>query len=135
MEVIVDPTIRITSASASLPLSVDNNTADPLRVELTLRSERLWVDAFDDGETTTLFLAPGVNTYSFDTEARGSGRYTIDVELRSPDGALLLAAAAVTVEPTAPSFLAVTLIATALGVLAIWWLRDRARRRTSAALT
>ncbi len=133
VDIIVDPTIRVTAAVAALPLTVNNNTDTPLRAQLALRSDRVRVNSFANGESTMLWLTPGVNTYSFDTDARGSGRYTIDVDLRSPDGALLLATATIAVEPTAPSFLAFVLIGGAVGVLALWWLHDRARRRRDLA--
>lgn len=134
VDIIVDSTIRVTDNQAPIPLSLDNKTDAQLRVTLSLRSERVQVDDFVDGETTTLWLQPGVNTYTFDAQARGTGRYTVDVALHSPDGSLKLAEAAITVAPTAPSPIAIVLLLAALVVLAIWWLRDRARKSRELAM-
>ena len=55
-----DESIQLTSQKASVPFSFQNRAGIPLRVELRIIGERVTVEDFDDGESTTLVLEPGV---------------------------------------------------------------------------
>ena len=53
-----EETIQMTSRSAAVPFSFQNRSKTALRVELRIISEKITVEDFDDGETTTLVLEP-----------------------------------------------------------------------------
>ena len=72
-----DESIQLTSQKASVPFSFQNRSNVPLRVELRVISERITVEDFDDGESTTIVLNPGVTTHNFRLRALGSGSFPI----------------------------------------------------------
>ncbi len=130
---LVDPppvtSINLTSRQAEIPLSFQNRSTTTLRVELRLVSDKLRVGDFDDGETTTLVLEPGVTTYDFSVEALTTGSFPVTIELFSPDGSLLVGRTQATIRSTTPSGVGLATTIGAAAFLAGWWLFDMRRRR------
>ena len=124
-----DESIQLTSQKASVPFSFQNRAGIPLRVELKIISERLTVEDFDDGESTTLVLDPGVTTHRFRLRALGSGSFPISIELHSPNGGLMIGKAQAALRATTPTGVGLGLTIGAAVFLAFWWLVDSRRRK------
>ena len=124
-----DESIQLTSRKASVPFSFQNRADVPLRVELRIIGEKLTVEDFDDGESTTLVLEPGVTTHRFQLRALGSGSFPITIELHSPDGGLLVGQAQAAIRATTPTGVGLGLTIGAAAFLAVWWVIDTKRRK------
>ncbi len=125
-----DESIQLTSQKASVPFSFQNRAGIPLRVELRIISERVTVEDFDDGESTTLVLEPGVTTHRFRLRALGSGSFPVSIELHSPDGGILVGRAQAALRATTPTGVGLGLTIGAAVFLASWWLLDTRRRKS-----
>ena len=125
--------VSLTSREATAPFSFRNTNDYPMRVEVRFISDKaLFVD-FDDGETTTIVLEPGITTKEFRVQALSAGSFPLRIEMFSPDGALELGGVDLTIRSTVPSFVGVALTIGAILVLVIWWARSllRSRRRVA----
>lgn len=125
-----DESIQLTSQKASVPFSFRNRASVPLRVELRIISERLTVEDFDDGESTTIVLDPGVTTHRFRLRALGSGSFPISIELHSPNGGLMVGKAQAALRATTPTGVGLGLTIGAAVFLACWWVIDTRRRKS-----
>ena len=125
-----DESIQLTSQRASVPFSFQNRAGIPLRVELRIISERVTVEDFDDGESTTLVLEPGVTTHRFRLRALGSGSFPVSIELHSPDGGMLVGRAQAALRATTPTGVGLGLTIGAAVFLGSWWLLDTRRRKS-----
>ncbi|HEV2768386.1 MAG TPA: DUF6049 family protein [Acidimicrobiales bacterium] len=116
---------RLTSREATIPLTLVNNVDAEMRVSLLLQSEKLDFVGPDGSTTGTaampLTLAPGNNPVVVPVEARTSGEFPLLISVNSPDGALSLATARLTVRSTFLSGMGVGLSAGAGLFLAVWW--------------
>ena len=124
-----DESIQLTSQKASVPFSFQNRAEIPLRVELRIIGEKLTVEDFDDGESTTLVLEPGVTTHRFELRALGSGSFPVTIELHSPDGGLLVGRAQAAIRATTPTGVGLGLTIGAAVFLAVWWVVDTKRKK------
>ena len=124
-----DESIQLTSQKASVPFSFQNRAEIPLRVELRIIGEKLTVEDFDDGESTTLVLEPGVTTHRFELRALGSGSFPVMIELHSPDGGLLVGRAQAAIRATTPTGVGLGLTIGAAVFLAVWWVVDTKRKK------
>jgi hypothetical protein len=124
-----DESIQLTSRKASVPFSFQNRADVPLRVELRIIGEKLTIDDFDDGESTTLVLEPGVTTHRFQLRALGSGSFPVTIELHSPDGGLLVGKAQAAIRATTPTGVGLGLTIGAAVFLVIWWVVDTKRKK------
>lgn len=124
-----DESIQLTSRKASVPFSFQNRADIPLRVELRIIGEKLTVEDFDDGESTTLVLEPGVTTHRFRLRALGSGSFPVTIELHSPDGGLLVGKAQAAIRATTPTGVGLGLTIGAAIFLVIWWVIDTKRKK------
>jgi hypothetical protein len=120
-------TVTFTSGRAPIPITVLSAAGYPVRVVLTLNSDKF---TFPNGNTRTLTLSRPTTSVRIEAQARTSGdRLPIDVTLRTPDGQLLIARTVLTVHSTAISFVGVALTVLAGVVLAAWWIRTWRRSR------
>jgi hypothetical protein len=125
-------TVTFTAGRAPIPITVLSATSYPLRVVMTLASDKF---TFPNGSTRTLLLQRPTTSVRVMAQASTSGdRLPIDVTLRTPDGQLLLARTVLTVQSTAISFVGVALTVLAGAVLLMWWVRTwlRSRRRRAS---
>jgi hypothetical protein len=125
-----EETIQMTSRSAAVPFSFQNRSKTAFRVELRIISEKITVEDFDDGETTTLVLEPGITTHRFNLRSLSSGSFPIKIELLSPNGSLVLSETQSVIRATAPTGVGLALTLGAALFLAIWWIADSRRRRS-----
>ena len=126
--------VTLTSRRASVPLSIENSSRRPVKVRVTLASQKL---DFPKGSDQTVNLPPGNTTIQFDVEARASGTFPVLVSVGSPDGGLDLQRARYTVRSSGVSGVGLVLTIGAGLFLAAWWLTHwrRSRRRPTPALT
>jgi hypothetical protein len=122
-------TVTFTAQRESIPITVQSAAPYPLRVVLTLASDKF---TFPDGNTRPLLLDRPTTSVRVTAQARTSGdRLPIEITLHTPNGQLLLAHTVLTVQSTAISFVGVGLSVLAGAVLLAWWARTwwRSRRR------
>ena len=126
--------VTLTSRRASVPLSIENSSSRPVKVRVTLASQKL---DFPNGADQIIQLPPGNKTIQFDVEARASGTFPVLVSVGSPDGGLDLQRARYTVRSSGVSGVGLVLTIGAGLFLAAWWLTHwrRSRRRPAPALT
>lgn len=122
--------LTLTSVEEELPVAVRSDAQVPLRVRVSLRSDRYQVDGAGFREVV---LAPGeTRLLTFRVRAVAPGATApVRVVVSDPDGVLPLAAGTIVVRSTAFSPVAMTLTAGALIFLLVWWMRDARRRRRS----
>jgi hypothetical protein len=127
-------TITFTSRTAAIPVSVLSSAPYPVTVVVSLNSDKF---AFPDGNTRTLTLNRPTTPVRIEARAVTSGdRLPVDVTLTTPDGALVIARAALTVHSTSISIVGVALTVVAALVLVVWWARTwrRGRRKRPRAV-
>lgn len=124
--------ITLTDRRTDLPLTVVNNQAVALNVDLVLSAEKL---RFPEGERRTLRLLPGENDLVIPVETLASGDARVTATIVSPGGAFELASGTVDIRSTAISGLGLAISIVALIVLGVWWIRTilRVRRNRAAA--
>ncbi len=128
-------TFRLTSRTASVPLSIENTTNRRLSVRVRLRSQKL---DFPDGSERVVAVPPGNNqTTSFAVEARASGTFQVLMSVTSPDDRLAIQRTRYTVRSSAVSGVGIFLTVGAAVFLASWWFVHwrRNRRARGAAPT
>jgi hypothetical protein len=126
-------TFRLTSRTASIPLSIENQTDRHARVQVRLSSQKL---EFPEGARRLVNLPPGNTTLQFDVESRASGTFPVLVTVSSPDGRLDLQRSRYTIRSVFVSGVGIFLTVGAGLFLAIWWLTHwrRSRRARTPAL-
>ncbi|HLI01939.1 MAG TPA: DUF6049 family protein, partial [Acidimicrobiales bacterium] len=137
--------VTLTSRNAKLPFTIDSLSKVPVHVELLLDSTKLTFKPFKppDGtcsvraqtlEECSLVLTASQTAFHLPVQARTTGVFPLDMSLQSPDAALVLTTARVTVRSTAVSFVGWALIVGAGLLLVIWWGRDIHRGRRARQL-
>lgn len=124
-------TVTLTAREGTVPLTLGNDTGIPVNVVVRLRSPKL---EFPDGDTISLTLTEATTRVDLAVRARTSGAIPLEVEVLSPDGALLLGAVDYSVQSTAVSGLGLVLSAGAAFFLMVWWARHWRRTRRSRKL-
>lgn len=122
-------TVTFTARQASIPITVLSSAPYPVKVVVTLTSDKF---IFPNGNSEHLTLDRPTTSVRVTAQARTSGdRLPIEVTLHTPNGQLLLAHTVLTVHSTAISFVGVALTVLAGAVLLVWWGRTwmRARRK------
>jgi hypothetical protein len=126
-------TITFTSRTASIPVSVLSSAPFPVKVVLSLSSDKF---DFPDGNTRTLTLDHPTTPVRINARAVTSGdRLPVEVTLSTPDGQLVIARAALTVHSTSISIVGIALTVLAALVLLVWWARTwrKGRRKRPRA--
>ncbi|HZP29143.1 MAG TPA: DUF6049 family protein [Acidimicrobiia bacterium] len=126
-------TITLTSRSGEVPLTFRNDTGRPVRIRVSLASDKL---AFPQGSVQDVDLGTRSTTLRVAVRARTSGTFPLRVTVTSVDGGLAIADTRFRIRSTAVSTLGIALMVGAGVFLAAWWafdIRRRRRRRTLAA--
>lgn len=121
--------INLTSRTAKVPFSFQNRSDTALRVEVRFISDKLEVNDFDDGESTTLVLEPGITTHEFTLHALSTGSFPVTIELHSPDGTLMVSQTRAAIRSTTPTGVGLGLTLGAAIFLLGWWVLDLRRRK------
>ncbi len=120
-------TITFTSRTAAIPVSVLSSAPFPIKVVVSLDSDKF---NFPDGSSRTLTLDRPTTPVRIQAHSRTSGdRLPVNVTLTTPDGRLVIARADLTVHSTSVSLVGVALTALAAVVLLVWWGRTWRRSR------
>jgi Family of unknown function (DUF6049) len=114
-------TITFTSRTASIPVSVLSSATFPVKVVLSLSSDKF---TFPTGNARTLTLNHPTTPVRIQARSVTSGdRLPVEVTLTTPDGQLVIARAALTVHSTSISIVGIALTVLAALVLLVWWAR------------
>lgn len=124
-------TVTLTAREGTVPLTLGNQAGIPVNVVVRLRSPKL---EFPDGDTIPLTLMEETTRLDVGVRVRASGAIPLEVEVVSPDGALVLGAIDYSVQSTAVSGLGLVLSAGAACFLLVWWARHWRRTRRSRKL-
>lgn len=125
-------TITLTSADASLPITIRRDAAGPTRVTLHIDApDRI---TFPDGTTRTVDLDDDVTRIDLRVHADSPGDTLIRLIVTSPDGGLVAGTTDLMVRSTTASGVGLIISFGSLAFLIGWWIRDivRARRRRRA---
>lgn len=139
-QLVVSPgehTVTLTAQHGRIPVTIVSSAPWPVSSTVTFSAEKLLFANGTDSLTESLTLLPQhTNVVYLNVATRQAGTFPVEVDLRSPDGVLLLASGQVTVRSTIFSFVGIALTLGALAVLAWWWVRTamgkRRRARSSA---
>lgn len=123
--------ITLTARRGTIPVTFLNESGYPARLRVNLTSQKL---DFPGGRSRVLDLTHLNTTKQFPVVARTSGAFPMNVELTSPDGALVVGRAQVTVRSTAAPGLGLAVSAGAALFLAVWWGRHAHRGRRARRL-
>lgn len=127
--------VRLTSRSGGIPVTITSDAPYDVRVRIRVIAPQL---QFPQGSERDVTLTKQNTTERFEVTARGSGSFRFRIEIRSPDGALLLARREVIVQSTAASKWGVAISGLAVLVLCGWWIREwrrsNIRRQNTLAL-
>jgi hypothetical protein len=120
-------TITLTARKGTIPFTLRNGSGHPVAVVVHLDSDKL---DFPGGSAIPLELDDESTGINIAVEARASGAFPLQVEVTSPDGALVLARSRFTIRSTAFSGVGIVLSAGAGVFLLVWWARNwRLNRR------
>jgi Family of unknown function (DUF6049) len=121
-------TIRLTSQTATIPITLVRLVSYPVTVKLDLSSEKLGF--LHHSNPQTVRLNQRIQTVDVDVFARTAGDFPVVVSVKSPSGNLVIASVKFTVRSLSTSVVAIVLTAVAAAVLLVWWARTlRTRRR------
>jgi hypothetical protein len=123
-------TITLTARKGEIPVTFLNETTQPLRVRVRLRSDKM---LFPDGDERVLDLPPQSTTVRFNVETRSSGTFPLQLTVTSPDGGLPIQQTEVNVRSTFVSNVGLFLTIGAIAFLGLWWGYDVRRRRRRRA--
>jgi hypothetical protein len=125
-------TVTIGQHRARIPVTFDSNFPAAVHADLRITSGAF---ALSPGEAHQPIVLARKNTeHEVDVTSRTSGVSTLNIQLVSPVGKILLLQGGITIRSTAFSIVAVIISVLALLVLAAWWVRTMLRRRRRHAL-
>ncbi|HEX7166513.1 MAG TPA: DUF6049 family protein [Acidimicrobiales bacterium] len=122
-----DRSITLTARTGELPVTVTNQLGYPIRVVVTLTSDRL---EFPGGGERELDLTRENTTERFRVRASSSGSFPVTVRVTAPEGGIVLAESRYTVRSTAVSGVGIALSVGAAAFLVVWWASHLRTRRT-----
>ena len=122
-----DSSITLTGAGNALPITLFSNVRYPVTLVLHLITDRLRFPTIQNQEVAVTLSAP-TNPLRIATVDRRGGSLTLQLELTTPDGKLVVARAAVQVRVAGTSVVGYILSGASLLVLAWWWLTTYRRK-------
>ncbi len=123
--------VTLTARTGTVPITITKTSDVPLTVSVRLESPKL---EFPDGAVVRRTLEDETTRLDVRVRTLASGAFPLDVELRSPDGSLLVAETRYTVQSTAVSGVGLVLSVGAGLFLAAWWGAHWRRTRRSRRL-
>ena len=120
-------TVTIGQHNARVPVTFDSSFPNVIHADLRLSSGEF---ALSPSQVSQPIVLARKNTeHVVSVTTRTSGVSTLDVELVSPVGKVVLLQGGITIRSTAYSIVAVIISAIALLILLAWWVRTMLRRR------
>ncbi|MGB9111666.1 MAG: DUF6049 family protein, partial [Acidimicrobiales bacterium] len=124
-------TVTIGQHNARIPVTFNSSFPSVIHAELRLSSGAF---ALAPGEISQpIVLARNNTEHEVTVTTRTSGVSTLNIELVSPVGKVVLLQSGITIRSTAFSIVAVIISAVALFILLAWWVRTLRRRRRRRA--
>ena len=123
--------LTLTAREGTIPLTIRNDSGEPLHVSVRLRSQKL---EFPDGDTIERVLTEETTRIDIAVRARASGAFPLEVNVTTPDGRRSLSMTRYTVRSTVVSGVGLILSGGAGLFLVVWWARHWRRTRRSAKL-
>ncbi len=118
-------TITLTGSSTVLPITIFSNAHYPVILLLHLSTDRL---SFPQGDPVAVALNTPTTPLRIPATNRVAGGLTLQLELTTKDGSILLAQTPVQVRVAGNSVVGYLLSGASLFVLAWWWLRTYRRK-------
>jgi hypothetical protein len=138
VRVLGDRTYRLTAREGTIPLTLVNDNAFDVRVEVELASDKLtFTDSANEGQAERRELVLRANSTTTEivpVKARTSGTFSMRVIVRSPDRQLQIGATRFTITSTVASGIGVLLSVGAALFLLLWWGRHWRTVRRSRRL-
>jgi hypothetical protein len=122
-----DSSITLTGSGNTLPITLLSNVRYPVTLVLHLITDRLQFPTIQNQEVAVTLAAP-TNPLRIATIDRRGGSLTLQLELTTPDGRLVVSRAAVQVRVAGTSVVGYILSGASLVVLAWWWLSTYRRK-------
>jgi hypothetical protein len=122
-----DITVTLTSSQGQIPITIESHAPIPLHVKLLISNPEGGIKF--PGATSVPLVLTGRTVANVQVSTRTSGDFSLQIELVTPTGNVVIDKANVTVRSTAFSGLAIGLSVGALVLLAGWWIRSTRRRR------
>ncbi len=122
-----DSSITLTGSGNTLPITLLSNVRYPVTLVLHLITDRLQFPTIQNQEVAVTLAAP-TNPLRIATIDRRGGSLTLQLELTTPDGRLVVSRAAVQVRVAGTSVVGYILSGASLIVLAWWWLSTYRRK-------
>jgi len=119
--------ITLTGSGSELPITLFSTVRYPVTLVLHLITDRLQFPKIQNQEVAVTLAAP-TNPQRFATVDRQGASLTLQLELTTPDGKLVVAHSAVLVRVAGTSVVGYILSGASLLVLAWWWLRTYRRK-------
>jgi hypothetical protein len=124
-------TLTLAARDGTVPLTIRNDSGEPLHVTVRLRSQKL---DFPEGDTIDQVLTEATTRIDIPVRARASGAFPLRVDITTPDGQQSLSMTRYTVRSTAISGVGLVISVGAGLFLVVWWARHWRRTRRSAKL-
>ncbi len=137
--------ITLTARDGNVPVTVESSAGGPAHVALQLTSQKLTFRSFTPAGgncrspnatsvVCDLVLTHPATTLKVPVVTRTSGVFSLELAVKSADGAFVLGQARYPVRSTAVSAVAVVLMIGAVFLLGLWWVRDRRHGRRARQL-
>lgn len=123
--------VTLTSRTGQLPVTIINDTAYTIEVEVRLSSTKV---AFPEGSSRKVTVGTRSETITIPAQARAAGAFGVDVELRTRDGAFPIGEGALVVRSTAVSSVALVVIGGGILFMITGWVRRGRRERKPQSL-
>jgi hypothetical protein len=120
--------VTLTSRAGQLPVTLLNDTGLTVRVRVRLSSAKV---EFPEGPSRVIELSQRATTLTFPAVARATGAFGVAVEIRTPDGDVVIGSGQVIVRSTAVSAVALAATGGAGVFLVVAWLRRSGKRRAA----
>jgi hypothetical protein len=122
--------VVLTSDDTTIPLRFRNDLPFDVTVRVDARSSRL---DLGDAASSEILLVPGENRIDLPVEVQAPGETLLRLEVRAPDGGLVVGSVAVPVRSTAISGVGAALSVLSVTFLVGWWILTHRRNRRRAA--
>jgi len=124
--------VTLTSKTGAVPVTLLNGNHFPVRVRVRLQSAKI---GFPAGAARTVELQDADETFDFEIEALGTGSFPVDIDVRTPGGARVLARGQIVVRSTVVSTFALAAVGGSTVFLLVAWIgRGLHRRRTGRSV-
>ena len=118
--------VTLTSTRATIPIAVTSREKVPLKLRLTLKSDRLRIEG---GQSQLLTVGSATNTASFIIDTKTLGIFQANLTLTTPDGKVAISSTALQIRSLTFTLAGTILTAIALAILGLWWLRTLRKGR------